>query len=266
MFQIFPQEIAWRALFFVGLLPALLIFYIRANVPEPKVFQQTATAAARRGTLDIFGPDLLATTILGATLVTGAQGAYYAITTFLPTLLRTQRHLTVMGTGGYLAVIIVGSWAGFMVSAYLNDAIGRRKNFFIYAIGSLIVALAYTQAEIPNSLMLVIGFPLGFLPPRCRSAPRSAFSRPAPMPSSSSPHCWRPRPAPESSWQTEKRFSLIDECVGPSTGRALWQRRRSLSSRLARCLACSGEGALQRGKVVGFGQHGEAVAHRVLRA
>ena len=76
MFQIFPQEIAWRALFFVGLLPALLIFYIRANVPEPKVFQQTATAAARRGTLDIFGPDLLATTIFGATLATGAQGAY----------------------------------------------------------------------------------------------------------------------------------------------------------------------------------------------
>jgi MFS family permease len=36
MFQILPQEIAWRALFFVGLLPALLIFYIRANVPEPK--------------------------------------------------------------------------------------------------------------------------------------------------------------------------------------------------------------------------------------
>ena len=67
-----------------------------------------------------------------------------------------------MGTGGYLAVIIVGSWIGFMVSAYLNDAIGRRKNFFIYAIGSLVVAVAYTQAEISNALMLVLGFPLGF--------------------------------------------------------------------------------------------------------
>jgi MFS family permease len=67
-----------------------------------------------------------------------------------------------MGTGGYLAVIIVGSWVGYIVSAYLNDAIGRRKNFLIFAIGSLIIAVAYTQAEIPNSLMLVLGFPLGF--------------------------------------------------------------------------------------------------------
>ena len=102
------------------------------------------------------------TTIVGAVLATGAQGGYYAITTFLPTFLRTQRHLTVLGTGGYLAVIIVGSWLGYVVSAYLNDAIGRRKNFFIFAIGSLVIAVAYTQAEIPNSLMLVLGFPLGF--------------------------------------------------------------------------------------------------------
>src|SRR3984957_19375907 len=148
MFQLLPQEIAWRALFFVGLLPALLIFYIRANVPEPKIFREAATAATRRGTLDIFGPDLLATTIVGAVLATGAQGGYYAITTFLPTFLRTQRHLTVMGTGGYLAVIIVGSWVGYIVSAYLNDAIGRRKNFFLFAIGSLLIAIAYTQTEI----------------------------------------------------------------------------------------------------------------------
>ena len=95
-------------------------------------------------------------------LATGAQGGYYAITTFLPTFLRTQRHLTVLGTGGYLAVIIVGSWLGYIASAYLSDAIGRRKNFFIFAIGSLLIAIAYTQTEISDSMMLVLGFPLGF--------------------------------------------------------------------------------------------------------
>ena len=67
-----------------------------------------------------------------------------------------------MGTGGYLAVIIVGSWFGYVVSAYLSDAIGRRKNFFIFAIGSLLIAVAYTQTEISDRLMLVMGFPLGF--------------------------------------------------------------------------------------------------------
>jgi MFS family permease len=162
IFQVLPQEIAWRALFFVGILPALLVFYIRSKVPEPKVFREAVGSAARRGTFDIFRGELLPTTILGAVLATGAQGGYYAITTFLPTFLRTQRHLTVLGTGGYLAVIIVGSWLGYVTSAYLSDAIGRRKNFFIFAIGSLLIAIAYTQTEISDSMMLALGFPLGF--------------------------------------------------------------------------------------------------------
>jgi MFS family permease len=162
IFQVFPQEIAWRALFFVGILPAFLVFYIRTRVPEPAIFNEAAKSAARRNTFDIFAHELLPTTLLGAALATGAQGGYYAITTFLPTFLRTQRHLTVLGTGGYLAVIIIGSWLGYVVSAYLSDAIGRRKNFFIFAIGSLAIAIAYTQTEISDSLMLVLGFPLGF--------------------------------------------------------------------------------------------------------
>jgi MFS family permease len=162
IFQLLSQEIAWRALFFVGILPALLVFYIRAKVPEPQIFREAAQSAARRSTLDIFRAELLPTTILGAVLATGAQGGYYAITTFLPTFLRTQRRLTVLGTGGYLAVIIVGSWFGYFVSAYLSDAIGRRKNFFIFAVGSFLIAVAYSQAEISDSLMLALGFPLGF--------------------------------------------------------------------------------------------------------
>ena len=162
IFQVLPQEIAWRVLFFVGILPALLVFYIRTNVSDPAVFKEAAQAPTRRSAFDIFGRQLLPITVLGAALTTGAQGGYYAITTFLPTFLRGERHLTVLGSGGYLAVIIVGSWIGYIVSAYLADAVGRRKNFFIFAIGSLVIAVAYTQAEISDSLMLVLGFLLGF--------------------------------------------------------------------------------------------------------
>jgi MFS family permease len=161
MFQLLPQEIAWRALFFAGILPALLVFYIRAFVPEPAVFREAIQTGERRSTFSIF-TELLPTTILGAALTTGAQGGYYAITTFLPTFLREERHLTVLGTGGYLAVIIAGSWCGYVVSAYLSDGIGRRKNFFIFAIGSLLIAIAYTQTNISDPLMLALGFPLGF--------------------------------------------------------------------------------------------------------
>ena len=165
IFQVLPQEIAWRVMFFAGITPALLIFYIRGYVPEPKVFVESRAAAVPgkgRGVLAIFGKELLPTTILGCVLAIGAQGGYYAITTFLPTFLRTERHLTVMGTGGYLAVIIVGSFCGYITSAYLSDRMGRRPNFFLFAIGSMVIALAYTQFDISDAAMLVLGFPLGF--------------------------------------------------------------------------------------------------------
>ena len=97
-----------------------------------------------------------------ALLTTGAQGGYYAITTWLPTFLKTERHLTVMGTGGYLAMIIAGSYVGYLCSAWLTDRIGRKPNFILFALGSMAIAFAYTSLPLTNASMLWLGFPLGF--------------------------------------------------------------------------------------------------------
>ena len=160
-FSVLPQEYAWRALFFVGLLPAAAVFVVRRFVPEPGVFVQ-AQAQARPPLFAIFYPRFLSITLRGCLLALGAQGGYYAITTWLPTFLRTQRHLSVLGSGSYLGVIIAGSFCGYIASAYLNDAIGRRRTFLAFAVGSLVIVLSYTQFPISNGLMLVLGFPLGF--------------------------------------------------------------------------------------------------------
>jgi MFS family permease len=112
--------------------------------------------------LAIFSPPYLGTTIRGCLLALGLHGGYYAIATWLPTYLRTERHLSVLTTGGYLAVIIVGSLAGYWVAAYLNDILGRRKTFLVYSVGSLIIAFSYMVMPVSNEAMLVLGFPLGF--------------------------------------------------------------------------------------------------------
>src|SRR5262249_41522222 len=122
-FTVFPQHIAWRALFWAGLAPSVLIFFVRRFVDEPPVFIKTRENLVASGTranfLEIFSPAILKTTILPCLLTTGAQGGYYAITTWLPTFLRAERKLTILGTGGYLTVIIVGSFVGYLVSAWL---------------------------------------------------------------------------------------------------------------------------------------------------
>jgi MFS family permease len=166
LFSVLPVEVAWRALFWVGLSPALLVFFVRRFVEEPPVFAQTkknlADAGKKANFLEIFSAPMLRTTILTCLLSTGAQGGYYAITTWLPTFLRTERKLTILGTGGYLAVIIAGSVAGGFVSAWLSDRIGRRANFILYAVCSIATVLVYTQIPVDDGMMLVLGFPLGF--------------------------------------------------------------------------------------------------------
>lgn len=165
-FSVLPRETAWRALFWVGLLPALLVFAVRRLVDEPAVSLQArknlAAAGASANFLEIFSPSMLRTTVLTCLLSVGAQGGYYAITTWLPTYLRSERKLTVLGTGGYLAVIVAGSFAGYLVSAWLNDRIGRRANFILFALCSILTVIVYTELPIDNTMMLYLGFPLGF--------------------------------------------------------------------------------------------------------
>lgn len=166
LFWLVPAETAWRVLFWIGITPAALVFFVRRFVDEPTVFAATQTNLAAAGSkanfLEIFSPAMLRTTVLTSLLATGAQGGYYAITTWLPTYLRTERKLTVLGTGGYLGVIIVGSLIGYWVSAWLADRIGRRANFFLFAVCSLITVVLYTQLPIDDTTMLFLGFPLGF--------------------------------------------------------------------------------------------------------
>ena len=166
LFTVLPKDLAWRALFWVGVLPAGMVFFIRKNVPEPDLFLRTRERAQRQSKKvslsAIFAPELLKTTVLTALLCTGVQGGYYAITTWLPTLLKTERHLSVIGTGGYLMVIIAGSFVGYLVGAFLTDRLGRRSNLLIFAVLSGLSIYIYTQINLSNSEMLFMGFPLGF--------------------------------------------------------------------------------------------------------
>ena len=165
LFTVLPKDLAWRALFWVGVLPAGMVFFIRKNVPEPDLFLRTRERAQRESKKvslsAIFAPELLKTTVLTALLCTGVQGGYYAITTWLPTLLKTERHLSVIGTGGYLMVIIAGSFVGYLVGAFLTDRLGRRSNLLIFAVLSGLSIYIYTQINLSNSQMLFMGFPLG---------------------------------------------------------------------------------------------------------
>jgi MFS family permease len=166
-YLVLPPEEAWRWLFAFGVFPALLVALLRRFVPEPEIAVRVQQADVPRAPFwDIFKPPVLKATILTALLGTGAQGGYYAITTWVPLFLKSERHLSVIGTSGYLAVLIAGSLSGYLVGAWLSDWMGRRNLFLLFSLTAPLLVIAYLALPIPDHLMLVLGFPLGF----CASA------------------------------------------------------------------------------------------------
>ena len=160
LFSVLPAQAAWRVMFWIGILPALLVLYIQGRVTEPPIF--AGKKAERAKILSIFGPDLLRTAALASLVALGAQGGYYAITTWLPLYLKNARGLSVVDTGSYLLVIIVGSFCGYIVGAALTDRIGRRYTLILFAACSAVTAWSYTLLNTSNAAILLLGFPLGF--------------------------------------------------------------------------------------------------------
>jgi MFS family permease len=164
-FSFIPEAIAWRVLFFLGVVPAVLIVIVRRNVKEPVVYLETRrkvdAGQLHANFLRIFSPSVLSTTIFASLVATGAQGGYYGVNTWLPTYLKTVRNLSVFNTSSYLVVLITGSFVGYLLGAYASDRIGRRITFVIFAVVSTIIVTTYMLLPITNWQMLILGFPLG---------------------------------------------------------------------------------------------------------
>ncbi|MFG2575205.1 MFS transporter [Streptomyces sp. NPDC048481] len=173
VFSFAGDDTAWRIMFWTGALPALLVVWMRRRVQDAPQAAAVRERSARKGSFPaIFKGPLLRTTLFAGLLSTGVQGGYYTLATWVPTYLKSERGLSVVGTGGYLTFLISGAFLGYLTGGYLTDRLGRRRNIWLFALLSAVCILAY--ANIPSgadTLLLVLGFPLGF----CMSAIFSGF-------------------------------------------------------------------------------------------
>ncbi len=173
VFSVFDDGTAWRVMFWTGALPALLVVWMRRRVHDaPEAVAVREKSAGKGSFAAIFKPDLLRTTIFAGLLSTGVQGGYYTLATWVPTYLKSDRGLSVVGTGGYLTFLISGAFLGYLTGGYLTDRLGRRRNIWLFALLSAVCIVAY--GNIPSGAdtwLLVLGFPLGF----CMSAIFSGF-------------------------------------------------------------------------------------------
>ncbi|WP_030380796.1 MULTISPECIES: MFS transporter [unclassified Streptomyces] len=182
VFSIAGDDLAWRVMFWTGALPALLVLWVRRRVHDAPgaaaVRRENRESTAKGSFAAIFRPGtaqepgLLRTTVFAGLLSTGVQGGYYTLATWVPTYLKSDRGLSVVGTGSYLTFLISGAFVGYLTGGYLTDRLGRRRNIWLFAVLSAVCVLAYTHIpEGADTLLLVLGFPLGF----CMSAIFSGF-------------------------------------------------------------------------------------------
>jgi MFS family permease len=163
--SMFPEQIGWRVFFGIGVVPAGLVFFIRRLVPESGVYTK-AQAARHNGAAStpfwaIFARAHLRRTLAAVIMGTGIFGGAYVMITWLPTYLRTELHLSVTTSAGYLALNILGSLVGPLCYGWLSDRLGRRPAFMTFLILQAGNAAIYLLAPIGVTVTIVLSFFLG---------------------------------------------------------------------------------------------------------
>ncbi len=150
----------WRAVFFAGVLPAIVVFWIRRRVPEPEIWlrqdRSTSTASLRI----LWRPDLRRHGLLATAMNACAMFGYWGLFTWIPAYLSLPveqggRGLDLMKTTTWLLIMGIGKWLGYALFGFFADSLGRR---FTYA-GYLMVAAAlvplYGVTRTPGWLLLL---------------------------------------------------------------------------------------------------------------
>jgi MFS family permease len=160
IFSVFDQTTGWRVMFWIGLLPCGLIFYLRRGVEDAAIF--ASSGADKSSVWAIFSLPFLKRTVFATLTNCGILGGYYSVSTWLITFLRTERHMTVLNTGGYFAVVTLGAFLGFLSSGYLGDRIGRKLTIMIMTLMAGLLTSTFTILPISSSVLLGLGFLVGF--------------------------------------------------------------------------------------------------------
>jgi len=158
------DSIGWRGLLALGVLPALLIVYIRIFVKEPPVWvenrrlQRTQHREVRTPLFSIFKRGLLGNTLTACWMMASAFVVGYSIGGLFPTYLQRDLHLT----PGHVALPVLLQSLMFFLSGSLwgwfADRVGRRWAIMIPAILTIPVAPLYLLTT--DYTMIVIFFTL----------------------------------------------------------------------------------------------------------
>jgi MFS family permease len=148
----------WRAVFFVGVLPALYAWWVRRNVEEPAVWRAARARASRVSLGQALGGRMLRVTIALTLMNACTMFAWWGFNTWIPSYLRQPVDVGGVGLSGtamsfFIIAMQVGMWFGYVTFGFVSDAIGRRRTYVAYLLLAAVFVLAYTSTTNPMALL-----------------------------------------------------------------------------------------------------------------
>jgi len=160
----------WRAVFFAGVLPALVTFWIRRYVPEPEIWRRSRAAKAEdpgdRGLRVLWEGRHRRHVIVATIANAGTMFAWWGLFTWIPAFLslpveRGGAGLDIVKTSTWIILMQVGMWLGYITFGYASDWIGRKKAYvgYIFIAAALVPLYGLTHDA---TYLLFIGPLVGF--------------------------------------------------------------------------------------------------------
>ncbi len=182
----------WRAVFFVGILPALVTLWIQRRVPESEMWQERTRVGDKSGCPTsarlwqkwgfsaragksvggtsisvIFSPPYVKYTIALLLFNFFALFAWWGLFTWLPPYLSLPvsqggRGFGVLGMTALMVVLnLCGMLPGYATFGWIADQIGRRKAFLVYSLLAALLIPFYAAAR-SEAMLLVLGAVVAF--------------------------------------------------------------------------------------------------------
>ncbi len=155
----------WRAVFFVGVLPALVVLWIWTEVPESPIWvERGKPRGASLGAMwrsDVRGKGVVAT-LMNACSMFG----YWGLFTWIPGYLALPasqggRGLGVVASLAWVLVMAPGKWLGYTLFGFSADAIGRRRSYVLYLVVAAVLVPLFGSTR-SLTVLLVLAPLVGF--------------------------------------------------------------------------------------------------------
>ena len=162
---ILPRH-GWRVLFAIGVVPALLAWWVRRRVPEPEIWQRAVRGAPGRFGM-LVRPPLFRAAAAATMLATVVLFAYWGLFTWIPAYLASPvanggAGMGVERSAGWIIPMQMGAFLGYVLFGVLADRFGRRPVFVAFVLGAAVLVPVYGSVALHPALLMALGPLVGF--------------------------------------------------------------------------------------------------------